>query len=102
MARKLHDLVSRNFECKAVSVSSMRVSVRVSGVSKIGRLGEARVAMNFTILVMELLDLFHGELLDNRLHSFGNEFPFAHVFEVGFFSNHFDLPIDRDDLFNVL
>lgn len=58
--------------------------------------------MGLVFLIMELLDLFHGELLDNRLDSFRNEFPFAHVFEVGFFSHHFDLSIDRDDLINAL
>jgi hypothetical protein len=102
LARNSDYHVGINFEGKAISVSGMRVSVRVGGVSKIGRLGVVSVVVNLITLVVELLDLFHGELLDNRLHTVGFEFPLAHIFEVGFSSNDFDIPVDRDDLIDVL
>jgi hypothetical protein len=94
--------VGINFKGKAISVSGMRMSVRVGGVSKVLRLGVAGVAVNLITLVVELLDLFHGELLDNSLHTVCDEFPFALIHEVGFSSNDFDIPVDRDDLIDVL
>ena len=94
--------VGINFESKAISVSGVRMSVRVGGVSKVGRLGVASVAVNLITLFVELLDFFHGELLDNSLDTVCHEFPFALILEVGFSSFDSDIPVDGDDLIDVL
>ena len=89
--------VALNFKGKAISVDGMPVSVRVGRVLEVDRFRETSVAVLLISTFMELLDLLHGELLDNPLDALVNEFPTAVLYGVWDSGGNLLLSVDRDD-----
>lgn len=75
----------------------MPVRVRVGRVLEVDRVRETSVVVLLITLFMELLDLLHGELLDNPLDALVNEFPAAVLYGVRDSGDNLLFSVDRDD-----
>lgn len=89
--------VTINFKGKAISVDGVPVTVGVGRVLEVDRFRETSVAVLLITAFMELLDLLHGELLDNLLDALVNESPTAFLHGVRDSGGNLLFSVDRDD-----